>query len=105
MSRGCRHHQSGLLSTLMDPYSLRLDRQLQEACSVMLILNGHHLATFSMNLRIWSITRGELRGALTGLQIVWDRGFWCSWIRVSQSNFYWGWKGYLPILFSDRQLP
>ncbi|CAN1121082.1 Putative ribonuclease H protein At1g65750 [Linum perenne] len=28
-----------------------------------------------MNLGICSITRAELRGAMTGLQIAWDRGF------------------------------
>ncbi|CAN1227754.1 Putative ribonuclease H protein At1g65750 [Linum perenne] len=38
--------------------------------------DGRCLAAFSMNLGICSITRAELRGAMTGLQIAWDRGFW-----------------------------
>ncbi|CAN1342707.1 Putative ribonuclease H protein At1g65750, partial [Linum perenne] len=37
--------------------------------------DGRCLAAFSMNLRICSITRAELRGAMIGLQIAWDRGF------------------------------
>ncbi|CAN1179440.1 Putative ribonuclease H protein At1g65750 [Linum perenne] len=36
---------------------------------------GHCLAVFSENLGICSITRAELRGAVSGLQLAWYRGF------------------------------
>ncbi|CAN1134462.1 Putative ribonuclease H protein At1g65750, partial [Linum perenne] len=36
---------------------------------------GHCLAAFSENLGICSITRAELRGAVSGLQLAWDRGY------------------------------
>ncbi|CAN1130920.1 Putative ribonuclease H protein At1g65750 [Linum perenne] len=36
---------------------------------------GHYLAAFSENLGICSITRAELRGAVSGLQLAWDRGY------------------------------
>ncbi|CAN1163406.1 Putative ribonuclease H protein At1g65750 [Linum perenne] len=38
-------------------------------------VDGHCLAAYSMNLGICSITRAELRGPLTRLQITWDKGF------------------------------
>ncbi|CAI0549995.1 unnamed protein product [Linum tenue] len=33
------------------------------------------MAAFAMNLRICSITRAELRGAVEGLQLAWDMGY------------------------------
>ncbi|CAN1791749.1 Putative ribonuclease H protein At1g65750 [Linum perenne] len=36
---------------------------------------GHCLAPFSENLGICSITRAELRGVVSGLQLAWDRGY------------------------------
>ncbi|CAN1185726.1 Putative ribonuclease H protein At1g65750 [Linum perenne] len=36
---------------------------------------GHCLAAFSENLGICLITRAELRGDVSGLQLAWDRGF------------------------------
>ncbi|CAN1137136.1 Putative ribonuclease H protein At1g65750 [Linum perenne] len=36
---------------------------------------GHCLAAFSENLGICSITRAELRGAVSDLQLAWDRGY------------------------------
>ncbi|CAN1135777.1 Putative ribonuclease H protein At1g65750 [Linum perenne] len=36
---------------------------------------GHCLAAFSENLGICSITRAELRGVVSGLQLAWDRGY------------------------------
>ncbi|CAN1295011.1 hypothetical protein LINPERPRIM_LOCUS22681, partial [Linum perenne] len=45
--------------------SMRLDPDSQGRC----------LAAFSMNLGKCSITRAELRGALSVLQLAWERGY------------------------------
>ncbi|CAN1788050.1 Putative ribonuclease H protein At1g65750, partial [Linum perenne] len=36
---------------------------------------GHCIAAFSENLGSCSITRAELRGVVSGLQLAWDRGY------------------------------
>ncbi|CAN1147579.1 Putative ribonuclease H protein At1g65750 [Linum perenne] len=36
---------------------------------------GHCVSAFSMNIGCCSITRAELRGAITGLRTAWDLGF------------------------------
>ncbi|CAN1194204.1 hypothetical protein LINPERHAP2_LOCUS42433 [Linum perenne] len=78
---------------------LRPDGQLQEACDV----DGRCLAAFSMNLGICSITRAELRGVMTGLQIAWDRGFRRIIVqldsRVAVQLLLGGWRGLPPTLF------
>ncbi|CAN1121084.1 Putative ribonuclease H protein At1g65750 [Linum perenne] len=65
--------------------------------------DGRCLAAFSMNLGICSITRAELRGAMTGLQIAWDRGFRRIIVqldsRVAVQLLLGGWGGLPPALF------
>ncbi|CAN1131981.1 hypothetical protein LINPERPRIM_LOCUS14129 [Linum perenne] len=46
-----------------------------------------------MNLRICSITSAKLRGLLTGLKIVWDKGFQRIQVQLdSRPAIHWGTK-------------